>query len=634
MSMHKAGSGPKSGLARTWRNSWKTATPATWWLAIVVALAFGFAKMAGWRIVQEQSLKLTSLLRIVAFAGEVLLAAAVFLVILLPIFHAARNWTGWSLPSRRSKFWGLPFWPLAAALFGIFAVGWGVYWVLLWPGTISPDTLVQIRQALGKTPYADHHPLANTLAIQAVLRPALALTGDVQTALGIVSLVQLLVLAVIYALCVASLREFAPPRWLLTTSLVLLVAHPMMGWFSVTLWKDVWLTAFVTAFATAAALIVVRMRRGVAPGWLLWLAFVTTALGVMFSKKTGIYLVVPMLLIVLFFLGRDRLQGLWRGFYLRRAQWLGLGGTAVILYVAGHAALITTLDALPGDKREMFSLPSQQIARVVRDYPEQLDASSREAIDRYYAGADIGKAYVFDRADAVKNRFDSEAFDADPAGFVKLWLRQGAEHPASYVDTLLASTTGYWYPDMPYAKRGPAYRLVSHDDWVMMLNASSTAFKGENTAHELDPNLDSDRTEPGRYRAFFAHEINHKLPQLPIIGWALNIGVWTWAAVFLTAIAMLRRRSAAAPVSVLLLLVWGTAMISPVFAEARYAAPLLSMLPLLAVIAGSRRTAPGAGAGGGTGAGGVGVGVGVGAGSGAGAGAGAGADADETFVGR
>ena len=580
-------SGGTPTLRSGWLRSWREAPAAVWWAAATVSIAFGCAQAAGWRIVQDQTLGLGSWGGRLLFLGEIVLASAVFLAVLLPGFSWAQKAPGWASP-RASRMWDLSFPRRFAAVFAVLVVCWLGYWLVLWPGTVTPDSFSQLRQALGVTPYSDHHPVENTLAIEAILRPALALTGTIESAISVVTLAQLLVLAGIYAASIASMRAFDPPRWLMTGTLLFFALNPLFGWFSVTLWKDVWLTAFVLALATAVSLVIHRSRLGTRVGWQVWLAFALAALGVMASKKTGIYLVIPLLIVCVWAMGRSGIRRGWNRWWPDRIRWLGIGAGVVVLYVVGHAALISLVAAPASDKREMFSLPSQQIARVVRDNPESLTDAQRAAIARFYPDADIGKAYTFDRADAVKNRFDSAAFDADARGYLSLWAELGLAHPLSYVDTLLASTTGYWYPHAPYRIPPSGYRLVSHDDWVMMLN--TPAHRSGLTVDEIDPAATSSRDDPEAHRALLAKEINLRLPQIPGVGLAVTIGAWTWAAVILTAASVLRRRAEALPAAVLCVLVWGTAMISPVYAEARYASPVLALLPLFLVVAGARVT--------------------------------------------
>ena len=79
--------------------------------------------------------------------------------------------------------------------------------------------------------------------------------------------------------------------------------------------------------------------------------------------------------------------------------------------------------------------------------------------------------------------------------------------------------------------------------------------------------------------------VNVHLPSIPVLGAAFSIGGWTWAALVFAAVAFLRRRRAHVPVFLLAAAVLATCLISPVFAEARYAYPILLLLPLLGITA-------------------------------------------------
>src|SRR5690606_27521440 len=133
---------------------------------------------------------------------------------------------------------------------GVLAAPWFVHWVFLWPGVTTDDSYNQILQALNITSYEDHHPIFHTLVIHALLRPFLSLTGSIEVAIGLVTLVQMLIVAVIIALCIDALRHFKAPGWALTSTLLFFAMHPIIGWYSVTLWKDVWLGVSTLAVAT------------------------------------------------------------------------------------------------------------------------------------------------------------------------------------------------------------------------------------------------------------------------------------------------------------------------------------------------------------------------------------------------
>ena len=50
-------------------------------------------------------------------------------------------------------------------------------------------------------------------------------------------------------------------------------------------------------------------------------------------------------------------------------------------------------------------------------------------------------------SDCVKSVFKREGFEADKAGFFKLWIRLGLKHPMTYINSFLVNTVDGWYPN-------------------------------------------------------------------------------------------------------------------------------------------------------------------------------------------
>ena len=280
----------------------------------------------------------------------------------------------------------------------------------------------------------------------------------------------------------------------------------------------------------------------------------------MLAKKSGIYLVVPLVL-----LSTPVLRGL-------RRRWLVAGAAAVVAYLVIHAGLMAAFHVEPGSEAEAYSLPSQQIARVVRDDGAALSAEDHAAIERYYPGTNLGEVYRPRLADPVKGALDTQALDADRPGYLGLWLRLGVEYPQAWGDAALAATSGYWYP-------GTTYLQVRAEDWTVQVSRYSVADDVPRDA--IDPNVSS-CADPPAYRTAMASAVNSWLRVLPVPGWLQSLGLWFWACVVLAVMAWLRHRAEAVPVVVLAGMVWVTCMVSPVYAEARYAYPLLLLVPVLA----------------------------------------------------
>lgn len=505
----------------------------------------------------ENSLGLGNFSEAIVLPLLVGLASSIFACFLIPLFHFAAGYRGKS-PGPYQGLWALPNARRRLVVVGALAVPWVCYWLLLWPGVTTNDSLNQISQALGLVPYSDHHPIAHTLAIQAIVQPASAFFGNTAAAIGATTLVQCIVLAIIVGLCVDALREFAIPGWALTLTLVFYALHPLMGWFSVSLWKDVWLSVFILAFATLSAIIVRRSRLMTTVGWRTWTLLILAVLGMMLSKKTGVYVAIPAMLVTLCFLPRSV-----------RLRWAAATVSATLLYFTVHLSLMAGLQAKQGSEVEAWSLPAQQIARVAHE--GSLSPAQTAFFEPYFSGIDPGTVYSPHISDPVKNKLDAVVLQDGRAEFVREWLQLGTQYPVVYVEAFLAQTYGYWYP-------GTRYWMVSSTDWTAIVN---TKVPDRPELAPLLEELTSERDHARSAQASAANAINEDLRGVPIIGWTLSLGLWTWSAVILGCVAILRRQFPALTVAVIAALVWATCMISPVHAEARYAFPLFLLLPLL-----------------------------------------------------
>lgn len=486
----------------------------------------------------------------------------VFLAVLIPVLHSAPNWRTGQEQTRRG-LWRLPTKKRWLLLSGVMFVTWFMWWVFLWPGSLTRDSYNQLIQALGLVSYSDAHPIAHTLAIQVILKPALAVTGDISVAISVVTLVQALGFALALALCLELFDKLGAPSWLLTTILVLTVVNPFVGWMSVTLWKDVWLSVFLLIFASCSALTVQRILASKRPGWQLLLLLFASAVGAMLAKRTGVFIVAPTILVVGVFL---------RGY---RLQWGAVGGSALAVYFGIHTALLALLNVAPAVETEAWSLPSQQIARVVNEHEALLSSEQLAGLEHYFPETNLGEVYLPYISNPVKGALDGEALATDRAGFLELWRDLGEEYPRTYAEAALASTYGYWYPDTQYW-------MVMGLDWTAMVNLDSQA--RPETRH-LAATVPDTRDSATPHKALAANEINWNLRHVPLMKWLLSPGAWAWALLVLSAIALKRRAASGLPVALVAVLVWASCLLSPVYAEARYAFPLLLFVPLFATVA-------------------------------------------------
>lgn len=120
-----------------------------------------------------------------------------------------------------------------------------------YPGIITPDSINQIEQTLGLVQLSNHHPIAHTLLIGICLRPMYSITGNINTAIGCYTLVQMILMAFIVAYCINTLKLLGLRlRWVYL-ALAFYTVVPFQWVYMVTVWKDILFAGFVMLFGAS-----------------------------------------------------------------------------------------------------------------------------------------------------------------------------------------------------------------------------------------------------------------------------------------------------------------------------------------------------------------------------------------------
>jgi hypothetical protein len=109
-----------------------------------------------------------------------------------------------------------------------------------------------------------------------------------------------------------------------------------------------------------------------------------------------------------------------------------------LLLAAGMESFVEIrYDIQKGSIREALSLPFQQTARYVRDYPDEVTETEHDAIDKVLNYDLIGYLYVPQNADNVKAMYREESTTADLLEYFKVWLEMFFRHPGDYISATL-----------------------------------------------------------------------------------------------------------------------------------------------------------------------------------------------------
>lgn len=446
--------------------------------------------------------------------------------------------------------------------FLLFLILWGVWYIILWPGIATYDTYNQIAQALGWIPLANNNPVFHTLLMSAILRPVYALTGSIQAAIGVYSLLSLCLFSLIAAWSVTFLSKTDMDSKLVKIVLYFYILNPLVGFYSVTLWKDIWISYFILFFTiNCFDLIKFTGPRNFLANSKKMILFVGSILGVLYSKGTGIIIVLFALLALLICVKSKRI--------LLTAVML----SCVLLY-EGSVTVATNIFAVTEhNSADVLSVIWQPLARTVRDHKEEFTQQELKTLKELVDIQPFGDAYDSRICDPVRNYITMEPFKQNPAKYIKLWAALGIKYPKSYLDALLASGYGYYYPETLYWVYTPSSYLTT----VKTFNERGLCF---------DPNAESyDYKIAEKVQAIRTHLISPLscARRIPFISWFFSIGLY-FEIYLLLFVYNLKKQQSLLPLYLIPLAIFISCIMSPVFAEMRYAYPAILIFPVFSAI--------------------------------------------------
>lgn len=412
------------------------------------------------------------------------------------------------------------------------------YYYACYPGNLSPDSLYELRMQLGIDPVSNHHPYVHQL----IIRLAMWLGGSsLELGVGIYSLIQIFALALAFALCVHFLGRMGVNRYIQIAVFCFFALFSVNGFYSVTMWKDVFYGAVSLGFMM---LLVMAVREG--KGAKLPLIAALGLFGFLFCifRNNGWY---AFLLGFPFFI------------ICNRKNWKRLTAVflAVVLLVCGYNHIIFNILGLRKSATgEALSVPLQQIARTVSQNPDVLKDEEYKDLREIFAEPDaLGDIYISYISDPVKNgsTFLVDVFDEDPVKYLKSWAKLGLRHPVAYVEAFLLQCYGYWYPDVTY--------------WIVHNDIED---------NELGLDLKSERSGTHFALSILTRDISQSQPTAILY----SLGLMVWLMMIAAALLILKGQGKYASPIFILAGLWLTTLASPVYCEYRYMYGFVTCVPL------------------------------------------------------
>lgn len=427
--------------------------------------------------------------------------------------------------------------------FLLMVICWLPTYLTFFPGINGYDTFMQLKQ-LCEGSYSTHHPLAHTL-LTGLFYTTGEYLGSPTLGFAAYTAVQYLCLAGAVSYALQYLASLKVPRilwWALTLSYALLIQHSVMA---VSATKDIF-------FACGILVLTIRLHRLLRssnPSRFDWLSCTLLTAGVCLFRNNMIYALAALSLALLVI---KRLGG-------RRLAVLFLAGCLLASICSTTLQAIT--DAEDGSKKEMLSVPIQQMARVYHLYGlnAPVGYEIREVLP-------LAERYRPEMADHVKGTAQVDG-PGELTRFVKLWLRESIRYPVEYLDAFLFVTKGYWdINDRSFASIYAPYGAHFNGPMVALCDSIY--------------GIEARQLLPGLHKWFEEMFWSNGYQQYPVRWLLLQPGLYSWMLAFAAVLAIINRRKDILLPCLMLLLYLGTLLLGPC-ALIRYHYCIMITVPML-----------------------------------------------------
>ncbi len=461
--------------------------------------------------------------------------------------------------------------------FLVLMICWLPVFLIVWPGNLKGDTVVQILQYFhfptrfqgywitnGKDIlFSNDHPFIQTLILGFFMDLGHAL-GWNELGVSFYTFLQIAGYGAVISLFLVSLEHFHTPVRLTRIALMVYCLAPPYVVHAVLISGDSFLTLFFLYFMVEVFWIYKTGGRVLHNKPFLACLFITVFLFCT-SKNQCVYIVflTGLLMLVLF---RKKWKRILAALFL-----------PVLLFETLYMGLFFNLmHVRKVGSQEALSLFFQQTARTVCYHGDQLSQDQVEAISAILKYHKIPRRYDPDLADPVKRTFNREAGSREMAEYFKVWLEMGRTYPGEYIQSFLDSTWGYYYPMKPniiaelYWDNYTFEEDSKESKWIPKVIPES--FFRERWIHQLP------QTE---YLRMICRKIIVLVDELPLISWLAYPGTIMWLLLAMLLVLLLNRNYRSLAAFFPTLLIFAICLLSPKNGNYRYMLPNSFLLPLI-----------------------------------------------------
>ena len=324
-----------------------------------------------------------------------------------------------------------------ASCFLIILICWLPFILSHLPGSVPYDGYYQINMFFGVNELTNHHPWVLTGFYGILMSIGRTLVSDNFGVFLIIS-TSSIIEALCYAFVCKKIRSWGTTALFNVFTLAFFSLIPIFGAYAQAVIKDSLFTAFFALFFVDYIDICVTYFKNLSLHGIRknFSTLFIIELLVCLTRNNGIYIVIlaDILLPLFIVKKKDKIIAVF------------LLICIAVSFVVVDKPIATAVGVTPGSVKEVLSIPFQQTARYIQEYPEEITDEEKKTIDKVLSYEIISEKYNPELSDPVKNTFHTEASKQQLMDYFVVWWKMFLKHPGVYLEATFHNTFGYYYP--------------------------------------------------------------------------------------------------------------------------------------------------------------------------------------------
>lgn len=445
----------------------------------------------------------------------------------------------------------------------IIVLFWLPYIIFYYPGASTGDTFDSLSQyfhrgeswsiktvnLINENVYINkHHPPLFTVVLGLIFEIGKKL-GSYEIGALIYTILQVCLLLIIFLYMLNYMKKNNVPLWIRILSVLFIATTPTVAAYAITAIKDTPSSIF-TLLYVIFLLQIVRNYNDVFQNKMKLIYLLVTMLLVMMLRNNGIVTIL-LSFPLLFIIYKEK----WKKILIVLL-------VPVILFGLYDKVLLPSLDITNGSVKEMLTIPFMQVARVVTHNKDKIPEEDQEIIEKVLSYDSMKSVYIPNLADSIKDTYKKDCTNEDLKNFFKLWFKYLKKYPTEYIESIMNSTYGYFFPEV-----GEEYATLAVDSRL-----------GKDTYINIHS---KDEYKDARY---ISQKINQVLAKLPITSLFNHVAFYDWLLIFATIYVFTKKNYKYLIPLMPLHSVLLVCLASPINGSFRYIMPIVFSVPIIITI--------------------------------------------------